>query len=72
MSLLWNALWVVVMGTTVSNTTLTVNINDIENPGEGVIYVMLWDQSDGFPKTTENAKYRGVIRNFGATTSYTF
>lgn len=57
---------------TPSTTKLTVNIGNIDMVGQGRIYVYLWDQDNGFPSKPENAKYKGVIESFGASTTYQF
>ncbi|MEL7222425.1 MAG: DUF2141 domain-containing protein [Bacteroidota bacterium] len=72
MNLILSVMMMFLMGTPPVNTNLTVHINDIEKPGEGVIYIMLWENEEGFPRTTANAKYTARISNFGASCSHTF
>lgn len=72
MNLILSAVLVSCLGILPSTTDLTVQINDIENPGEGTIYVMLWDNAEGFPSTTSNAKYVATITSFGASCSHVF
>ncbi|MEM8526655.1 MAG: DUF2141 domain-containing protein [Bacteroidota bacterium] len=55
-----------------NTTSLTVNINDIDDAGQGKIYILLWDKPDGFPRSMENAKYKGVVNSFSSKASYTF
>ena len=55
-----------------NTTSLTVNINDIDNAGQGKIHILLWDKPDGFPRTMENAKYRATVSLFNSKAVHTF
>lgn len=57
----------------VEATELVVTVTDIEDPGAGTIYVMLWAEAEGFPADIDEANFRqaGKIDGAKAVTSFT-
>ncbi|WP_299361548.1 DUF2141 domain-containing protein [Winogradskyella sp.] len=52
--------------------SITVQVNDIKNSGEGHMVFMLFNKDDGFPKERQKAFKLGIVEEFGNSASYTF
>lgn len=52
--------------------SLTVNIDVVKDQGKGQLVFMLFDQENGFPKEVDKAKYKAIVQEVKAKTSYTF